>query len=289
MNGDGIEDLLFGDRAGYIQYYSRVSSSNLNYEGRIKADGSDMYLDLQASSPCVTDWNEDGLLDIIVGAGIWKTKIPLRLYLNNGSKSSYQYDKYEYIFYGNDTIKATYPQIEVTDLDGDGIKDLLLQDCFYDSWLGGDTTNLFFFKNYGSNSNPLFNTRDTVKYNGIPIKSKLAKLDTKDLNEDGTTDIIVSGTGRDITIYFNDHPVPTNKLNSKSLSQLSFKRRYNNITLYGDGLVSWRTYSLSGKTINRGILNRSLAQQTINIPNTKNIKILSIESANKLIRKIKIF
>lgn len=233
MNGDNIGDLIFGDRAGYIQYYSRSTSGALTYEGRIQANNTDMTIGLQATSPCVTDWNEDGLLDIIIGAGIWKTKIPLRLYINKGTGSEYYFDDYENLFYGTDTIAATYPQMEVVDLDGDGLKDLLLQDSFYDSWLGGDTTNLYFFKNVGSNKKPIFNSRDTVKYNGIPIKSKLAKVDTKDLNGDGAVDIAVSGTGRDITIYFNDHPVSNNKELFHKTNNLSVKRFKNQIAVTG--------------------------------------------------------
>lgn len=289
MNGDGTKDLIFGDRAGYIQFYSRSTSGALNYEGRIKAGGSDLSLDLQAASPCIVDWNGDGLLDIIVGAGIWKTKIPLRLYLNEGSKTSYQYNDFKYLFYGNDTISATYPQIEVKDFDGDGIKDMLLQDCFYDSWLGGDTTNLFFFKNIGTNANPQFSSRDTVKYNGQPIKSKLAKLDSKDLNNDGTIDIAVSGTGRDITIYFNDHPVSSKNFTQLKELNCSIKRTGNSVSIQGIGLTKWKLYSLSGKLLLSGNLTKNAEVQYITIKQSANMKILSIKTINHENSHFKIF
>lgn len=287
MNGDGIKDLIFGDRAGLIQHYSRNSSGELTYEGVIQANGADLSLDLQAASPCILDWNEDGLPDIIVGAGIWKTKIPLRLYLNKGTKTSYLYENYEYLFYESDTIKATYPQIEVADLDGDGIRDLLLQDCFYDSWLGGDTTNLFFFKNYGSNSNPAFNSQDTVKYNGNPIKSKLAKLDTKDLNNDGRIDIAVTGSGRDITIYYNDHPVSNILKKETKSNSYKLSRFKNQIIVTGNNLKSYKLFDLSGKLIKESLCKSDM--QTITLPGNKEIFILSIKNHNNKINNFKIF
>lgn len=289
MNNDGNKDLLFGDRAGYVQYYSRSASGSLNYEGKIQAGGASMSLDLQAASPCITDWNEDGLLDIIVGAGIWKTKIPLRLYLNKGTKESYLYDDYEFLFYGSDTISATYPQIEVVDLDGDGVKDLLLQDCFYDSWLGGDTTNLFFFKNEGSNNNPIFSKRDTVKYNETPIKSKLAKLDAKDLNSDGAVDMVVTGTGRDVTIYYNDAKVSKQHSIFQKPNDVQVAINGNEIIIKDNDILKWKLYDLSGRVLNSGNFKDSENNRKIKISKSRGLKILALIKSDRSISKIKLF
>lgn len=201
LDGDGISDLLYADRSGDVSFHKRTASGNVEPAVKIVADGKKLSPG-SAASVCMTDWNGDSLFDLIIGHGIWTKDYPLQLYINKGSKTSYLYENPDTLKCNGEIIGATYPQIEFADLTGDGIRDLVLLDCFYNSQMGTDTTNLFFYENSGSDTEPVFMKRDTMSYNGLGMGKKLGTLDATDLNGDGGIDLAVTGTGRDFKIYY---------------------------------------------------------------------------------------
>ena len=67
-NGDGLDDLFIGDCRGMVSYYRRTGTgiTDLTYEGTLTSTAG--IIDVGANSaPVITDWNNDGLLDLIVG------------------------------------------------------------------------------------------------------------------------------------------------------------------------------------------------------------------------------
>ncbi len=202
FDNDGIKDLLFGDRGGKLQYYKRDASGSLSYKGQIKANGQAISFGKQAASLCLVDWNNDGLVDMLASANHWKPKLPIRLYLNEGKRGEPVFTDYSTLKCSSGEILASYPQMEVADFTGDGKKDLVLLDCFYNSNTAVDTNALLFFENVGTDENPSFGSHDTMKYEGVTMSKKLGTLDAIDLNEDGGYDLAVCGTGRVINIYY---------------------------------------------------------------------------------------
>jgi len=98
-DGDGLEDIIVGNSEGFILLYKNVGtneSPKFLPETRIKAAGKDIHIQAGYSgsvqgtqesrwgyvSPTVVDWNEDGLLDLILGdiTGCY------HIYLNKGTK-----------------------------------------------------------------------------------------------------------------------------------------------------------------------------------------------------------
>jgi len=71
-NGDGLEDLIVGNTDGELLLYAnRGTAGDPVFDGyvRLEADGIPIDLDGAARSrPSVCDWNEDGALDVPVGA-----------------------------------------------------------------------------------------------------------------------------------------------------------------------------------------------------------------------------
>jgi len=96
---DGIEDLIVGNSEGFILFYKNIGTNEeprFLPEVRIKAAGKDIHIQAGYSgsvqgtqesrwgyvSPTVVDWNEDGLLDLILGdiTGCYT------VYLNKGTR-----------------------------------------------------------------------------------------------------------------------------------------------------------------------------------------------------------
>ncbi len=82
-NGDGVYDLLLGDRDGFVTVYlNQGTSDSPKYAAgtRLKADGKEIKV-RSPSAPCLADWDGDGKRDLLVGNGGGY----LHLFLNQGS------------------------------------------------------------------------------------------------------------------------------------------------------------------------------------------------------------
>ena len=108
-NGDGINDMIMGTRKGDFRFHKgREDKKNtqsaisaylrntpppaiLELDNQIKIPGTDS---LSTGFPC--DWNEDGLIDLLLGG----TDGRVRIALNSGTKESP-------VFAGADTVKGT--------------------------------------------------------------------------------------------------------------------------------------------------------------------------------------
>ncbi|MBI2447803.1 MAG: VCBS repeat-containing protein [Candidatus Omnitrophica bacterium] len=109
-NKDGTKDLIVGDKEGHINIYLSpktekkvktfrdVDVTTLEYKGRLKAGGSESFDGY--CTPYMTDWDNDGDMDIIFGmeSGF------IKLCVNNGTKEKEEFSAPVYIT-GTDTMK----------------------------------------------------------------------------------------------------------------------------------------------------------------------------------------
>lgn len=172
--------MIVGERDGYVNFYARTSSGALSSKVRIQANGSIIKV-TSNSSPEVVDWNEDGLLDLLVGSESEKDGI--RLYLNSGTKTAFKFTTYTKMNADNEDIGLGRMQIQVLDLNKDGKKDLIV----------GETKGyLHFYENEGTNSDPVL--KAGVSLQKIDNSSIKAQGDVHfcftDWNEDGIEDIV---------------------------------------------------------------------------------------------------
>jgi hypothetical protein len=199
-NEDGKKDLLVGDAFGFMTVYLNTGTNDnptLTTAGRIKV-GSNDYNEGEKATPVVNDWNEDGKKDLIVGAEDGR----IRLLLNKGTNNNPVFNSIQYVqANGVDLDVSPLPDDrsapEVADLDGDGLKDLII---------GQRTGMIYFYSNSGTNANPVFTTRVNLQADGADIKmggaqDGYSRLDIVDWDGDSDLDLLVGEFEGFVTLF----------------------------------------------------------------------------------------
>jgi hypothetical protein len=145
----------------------------------------------------VVDWNEDGLHDLLMGAEnkeLGSVPPSTRIYLNSGSTGNPVFTTYSELYCSGDPIEPHRCIPWVTDLNGDGKKDLVcgIMEGYY-----------LYFENTGTNQNPSFSSEDTLRYSGGSVIHEGS--DTRpvitDWNEDGVPDIVSGFADGTVTVF----------------------------------------------------------------------------------------
>jgi hypothetical protein len=194
-NGDGLLDIIFGRVTGKLNYYRRTGSgiNDLTFEGYITANGEDIDVSKNAA-PAIVDWNNDGLLDILIGNEYADQGI--RLYLNSGTPGNPVLTTWSYVQSNEEIIKRRRCTPQVYDMNGDGRKDLIM---------GEHDGKVYYYENTGIDDMPVFSGYEAIQSNGSPI---LFYYDTRlwvnDWDEDGTPDILLSNYDGHIYMHIAD-------------------------------------------------------------------------------------
>lgn len=193
FNSDGYLDIITGDRYGTVSFFSGMAGGTLTEEPDIIANGATIDVG-NNSAPHMIDWNEDGLLDLILGNETGN----IRIYLNSGTPSLYNFTTYTTLQAGGSAIRYYRCCPHVTDLDLDGKKDVLV---------GEDYGYVYFFKNTGTNAAPVLVAGEKLKANGIVIKWPSGQTDTRvwadDWDGDGLPDLLLGNYAKNVHLYRN--------------------------------------------------------------------------------------
>jgi len=197
-NGDNKKDLLAGDAFGYITIFLNTGTNAnpvLTNSGQLQVGGNTLNV-IGKATPCVDDWNGDGLFDLLVGEEDGR----IALLINSGSPGNPQFAAMQYVqARGADLDVSPGPEDrsvpEVVDLDGDGIKDLLV---------GEINGVVHFYSNSGTNTNPQFNS-------GVVLQTAAGDLDVgnysrpeiTDWDEDGDPDLLVGEEMGYVHLFIN--------------------------------------------------------------------------------------
>lgn len=181
-NGDGLKDLIVGEYNGTVRYYRNigtVGNPSLTYEGFLQAGGTNIDVG-DYSQPWIDDWNEDGLLDLLVG----ESDGVVNLFLNDGTPTNPALLPGTLIrLQDNSTLDVGYRSApNVVDLDGDGLKDLVSGEVY---------GAIKFYKNVGTNNAPVLQAGVdiTVGSNAITT-SGTARTAPIDWDGDGDIDLV---------------------------------------------------------------------------------------------------
>lgn len=197
-DGDGRLDIIVGDREGNVHFFRRLSYGDIYLEEQdlVKVQGKPIDVGYN-SAPCVTDWNADGLPDMVVGnlsplpAGVY-------LFINSGSPFSPDYLSTDTVFFQGGVIElaAAYPDMH--DMDLDGLPDLLV---------GSSNGTVACYLNSGTPEQPLFETMEHLRADGDEIYiCSYVRPSVCNWNDDGCPDMLLADDSGEILLFLGVPP-----------------------------------------------------------------------------------
>lgn len=142
--------------------------------------------------PQIADWNEDGLIDLLVG----DTNGKISFFQNSGSVGNPQLTAKGFIKANNNDINVINRAAPVVvDWNNDGKKDLVV---------GDDAGYVRLYLNSGANNDPKLTTFTYLRINNVNIKvSYSASPEVCDLDGDGKKDLLISDYSGYVYFYRN--------------------------------------------------------------------------------------
>ena len=168
LTGDGTADLLLGTWKGRIAYHRNQGNGTFEPvdEALLEVSGESHVV------PALGDLTGNGRPDLVVGTGGGT----LQFYRNTGSAAEPSFTRDPDLLADVDVGARAAP--EIRDLNGDGVRDLLV----------GAQEGLFVLENEGTPSDPSFGDTTRVQREGIP---RLATPVMDDLDGDGRLDLVM--------------------------------------------------------------------------------------------------
>ncbi len=239
---------MTGDRLGTVTYFRRLAAGDvlLVEEGLVESGGGPIRM-MHNSSPCVTDWNGDGLPDLVIGQGEGYPA-GLFLYVNVGSPGSPLFAGRDTVERGGEPVQVYYGYPDMHDMDGDGLPDLVY---------GSSTGKIACLPNAGSPGAPLFDSLVYLEADGEEINFySYVRPTVCDWDEDGLPDLLVGdqdgyanlflGTGyTGIDEGGNGSPEPSVEACANPTPGPLDVR----LSRMGEGPASLRLYSLEGRLL----------------------------------------
>ncbi len=205
LNNDGKKDLIvmpseYENLNGLWWYRNSGTTANPTFHFQGASFLQDNMIDVgENASPVLFDYDNDGLLDMIIGASVYQSGTPsyktsLYYFKNSGTPSSPAFE-----LITNDAANISslnyssplYPAFG--DMDGDGDGDMIL---------GTDDGKLQYFNNAGGAGNPSNFQLAVPNYMGIDVGGS-STPQIVDLDRDGKLDLVVGEKNGFINFYQN--------------------------------------------------------------------------------------
>jgi hypothetical protein len=210
-DGDDRKDLIVGTPDGTVILYRNIGTdTDPTFDGGTMLQfgpaepKADISVGLRAT-PTVIDWNNDGMKDLAVGALDGR----IHLFINEGTDVAPDFliETFAKNEDGSDLVVPPLGPIfgrsspVILDLDGDGCKDLLT---------GNTEGKLLFYKNVGSDSEPVFSGYVLVESAGVAIDLEgdpRSRPFVCDWTGDGYLDVLI-GAGDGMVHLYQGVPEP---------------------------------------------------------------------------------
>jgi hypothetical protein len=196
FNRDGRRDLLVGGGAdGRVYFFAGTNTDadpKLAPAQLVQVDGVTLSVGIRAT-PCIHDWDEDGLPDLICGTGggsaFWfRNTSPTGIPVYSGT--------FQIQAGGGPLSLNIRAVVRVFDWDGDGLKDLV----------GSSSTGVYWCRNTGNNSVPLLDAPVAIR---APLAGGLTAINTSarmrlDLavwNNDGVVDLLLGNADGTVAFF----------------------------------------------------------------------------------------
>jgi hypothetical protein len=200
-NEDGLKDLLVGQFNGRISLYLNIGVPGvplLTYSGYVLCGGDPILVDYD-SVPFAVEWDNDGRKDLLVGdmnGDVW-------LYLNQGTNAAPLFTQSQFVTLASGQPLHVYSRAApcVVDLDGDGLKDLVL------GQMNGQAS---FFRSLGENPSPLLAEAVPLLIGGdTPIfTGPFSRFAALDWDQDGRMDLVGGGQDARLKLFRQIPPGP---------------------------------------------------------------------------------
>ena len=200
-DNDGRRDLLVGEGySGYVYFYrnTNTDAAPILAPGVALMVGTNLLSVGSRASPCVCDWDGDGLKDLLCGKGDGYVSF----FKNTGTGQAPEYASGTNVQAGGaDLYLGIRSVVRVFDWDGDGVKDLV----------GSSNDGVYWCRNVGNNSSPSLQARLTLCapvsgsglqpiQTGVPPNHRM-RLDLVDWNNDGTIDLLIGNLNGTVSYY----------------------------------------------------------------------------------------
>ncbi len=217
-NNDGLLDMLVGTAHNVILWWKNVGTATdyaFEYQGFVQADGGRLetpqtpceadpgrtiWPNDYFTIPCVSDWNGDGLPDILTGSYLTGQ---ISYYRCTGRVGGIPQLTFEGVLQADgqvlDTVWAAAPV--VFDVDGDGRQDLLTGGWNYGNY-GTNIESVMYYRNVGTAQSPVLQ-RQALPTQGTLGAGMIAHPRIVDWNNDGLMDLLVANSNGKIFIYPN--------------------------------------------------------------------------------------
>jgi hypothetical protein len=259
---DGTGDLLVGDADGRVRYFHRSAGGDLHQMPPVQYLGRPLMVRNNAA-PAVTDWNGDGLPDLVVGS-FDGYPAGLHLYLNSGVPGSPLFEDSTAVLSGGSpvTFYKAYPQ--AADMDSDGLFDLVT---------GSADGYVYCLVNEGSPGAPLFGGPVELESGGAPIwHISATRPCVADYDSDGTWDLLVSDQSGMVFVYpglptgIAEDATPLSVLSVVPLCNPAGRTVELRVEGAVPGPLGIDIYSIDGRLVSGSVLDAGEATFDVSIP-----------------------
>jgi hypothetical protein len=198
-DSDEMKDLVVGLADGTVKLFQNIWTDSypvFDVGMFLKAGKSELKSNINVggrATPCVVDWNSDGMKDLVVGALDGR----IHIFVNEGTDTEpdFVYDSLVQEDGADLVVPSGRSSPEVFDLDLDGRKDIIT---------GNTDGQLLFYRNIGTDKEPVFSGYTFIESDNVPIDlpgTPRSRPFIGSWNVDGYPDVLIGAGDGKVHLY----------------------------------------------------------------------------------------